>query len=248
MKNDLGEDIPRILYKYMSWTVDDGIENYSKSLFKNRRVHLQEPKNFNDPFDCKIYFKNCDKERNLLKENYSDDMNLYHRTGVWVTCLTEDPKNILMWSHYADKHQGICLELDMLVDVVKMEYDKNYPVYDMDILDLEYTGKLPYNELIKLWKMFHARKSDLWKYEKEYRFLTSDKSQLIIDGNKYFFPLDEFAIVKSIICGCRMKEETICKIQAFLKEQKINIPIKQTKEKLSEYGLDIESWSEHINE
>ena len=30
-----------------------------------------------------------------------------------VHCLGPDPKNLLMWSHYADSHRGICLEFSL---------------------------------------------------------------------------------------------------------------------------------------
>jgi Protein of unknown function (DUF2971) len=30
-----------------------------------------------------------------------------------IYCLTPDPTSILMWSHYADHHRGICLEFDV---------------------------------------------------------------------------------------------------------------------------------------
>ena len=37
-------------------------------------------------------------------------------TNVGVFSLTEDPKNICMWAHYANNHQGVCLEIEIPKD------------------------------------------------------------------------------------------------------------------------------------
>lgn len=34
------------------------------------------------------------------------------RNEVGVFCVTPHPNNVLMWSHYADSHRGVCLEFD----------------------------------------------------------------------------------------------------------------------------------------
>ena len=49
-----------------------------------------------------------------------------------VYCLGPDPKNLLMWSHYADSHRGICLEFSLsnkiFCGALKCEYSATYPI------------------------------------------------------------------------------------------------------------------------
>lgn len=48
-----------------------------------------------------------------------------------VYCLAPDPKNLLMWSHYADSHRGICLEFSLrnkiFCSALKCEYASTFP-------------------------------------------------------------------------------------------------------------------------
>ncbi|OEC87342.1 MULTISPECIES: DUF2971 domain-containing protein [Methanobacterium] len=44
------------------------------------------------------------------EEGYIDVSEL--RKGIFITCFSETNKSILMWSHYANDHQGFCVEYD----------------------------------------------------------------------------------------------------------------------------------------
>lgn len=238
MKNDIGEDIPDKLYKYMPWPTNG--TNYAKELIKNKQIHLQLPAKFNDPFECKLFFKdkNENHENHAIYKSVSDEMNSLHRDHMLVTCLTNSPDNILMWSHYAAQHTGICMEFKMLTNnIVKVDYEKEYPIYDLDSYNIDSIEYMSKEQLIKLGKMFFARKAISWKYEQEYRYVISDKIDMV--NNDYFIPLKNFADITAIICGCRMEEAEIVNIRKFLTEQGLDIPIKCAKEKEDEYGFNI---------
>lgn len=59
MENNIDEKMPDKLYKYMPWRwVKDekgNNRNYARELIENNEFYLQSPKNFNDPFDSKVY-------------------------------------------------------------------------------------------------------------------------------------------------------------------------------------------------
>ena len=49
----------------------------------------------------------------ILRQNSENADTLYKRAlKHGVCCFSEHPNNILMWSHYAKNHQGICLGFD----------------------------------------------------------------------------------------------------------------------------------------
>lgn len=82
-------------------------------------------------------------------------------------CLTADPKNILMWGHYADCHKGCCLEFSTktkefgLVD--KVDYPKEYPTRRL-------VDSMVANDPESDARFGVLTKSELWGYEQEWRF------------------------------------------------------------------------------
>jgi len=83
-----------------------------------------------------------------------------------VFCLTPSDDNLLMWSHYARNHKGVCLQFDAraepIVGAFQVSYQQQLPL--SAILELENDG------------MFNAllTKSDVWEYEEEFRVIAKD--------------------------------------------------------------------------
>lgn len=185
------------LYKYTTVKTAKEILLYSNIRFRN-------PSLFNDPYDSEppIEFSDCDNEKfkRLFKDNETDFKDLapeqienlkiltqetYKSTladlanNLRVLCLSRTKNNILMWSHYADNHEGIVIEFDASQLIIrknkKVDYD-NKPV----ILDLEKLKKLN-DETFELTMSVFLRKAKLWQYEKEYRlyFFVEDMLNII---------------------------------------------------------------------
>jgi hypothetical protein len=137
--------------------------NCSKFLFQsliNDTLNLSSPTTFNDIFDCPIIelMNNEDGVSKLIREAYL--------SGVKVACFVKNEKlpysnenvdnlirddkknegdeeeylNELMWAHYADSHNGICIKYKFPSDVTTTVNDnKNYVAYFKDV---EYTSNL----------------------------------------------------------------------------------------------------------
>jgi hypothetical protein len=137
----------------------------------------------------------CDplKRKDTLQEAW-DHKKKHVVNGLGVVCYSEVNSNILMWSHYADSHKGICLEYDSTErPIKKWKNYKYYPVnYDhnrcIDILDCGFE-----NSFFKL----ITTKSPDWEYEKEYRLIT-------IRGTGY--QKSQMGSLKGVILGSRIKE------------------------------------------
>ncbi len=87
-----------------------------------------------------------------------------------VLSLSEKSDNILMWSHYAEKHTGICLTFDghseFFSRAREVTYQKAYPVVDL---------AASHDAIV------HAAllvKSDLWRYEKEWRIIDDNNGRV----------------------------------------------------------------------
>jgi hypothetical protein len=87
-----------------------------------------------------------------------------------ITCFSECNDNILMWAHYANSSQGLCLEFDTAFEpfskVRKVYYDPFPPEIDLTqgLLDGDYA------EVDRL----YCTKSIDWAYEREWRGIHSE--------------------------------------------------------------------------
>jgi hypothetical protein len=115
------------------------------------------------------YLSNNPSEMNHLGEMFNKEAV----DKIGICCFSENDKALLMWSHYANKHKGICLTFDVSKDEelftkhpYKVEYPQKYPVYHWP----RDTGKVkPFRYLI-------ATKSKEWDYEEEIRIVRNSDS------------------------------------------------------------------------
>ena len=70
-------------------------------------------------------------DRNTLEEQklHSDFLH-----DNYCLCLSENNSSVLMWSHYADNHKGICIEYDF-------ESIKNNKLIYYSLFPVNYTAK-----------------------------------------------------------------------------------------------------------
>jgi len=89
-----------------------------------------------------------------------------------VICLSEKCDDILMWSHYTNRHQGICIgfsrtDADPCGDDERCEpvtYSSQYPKIDF--------GNLLFDQSGKVTNLMMRYKFNQWSYEKEWRMIT----------------------------------------------------------------------------
>ena len=136
-----------------------------------------------------------------------------------VLCLVERQDNILMWSHYAQMHQGVVFELACVPErdsvwgaAMPVKYGDMPPIFDDDFLIRLGSGQVSIdpNEVIK--KFVTAKATD-WSYESEWRVVLhrTDPSQ----PTMYLaFSPEELA---TVYLGCRIsynhEEEIVAEIR-----------------------------------
>ncbi|EKO3961196.1 DUF2971 domain-containing protein [Vibrio fluvialis] len=131
--------------------------------------------------------------------------------GYLFYCLTDNPTNNLMWSHYANSHNGFCIEWDgKQLKPEKVKYEKRLP--SLDVLELiESTlGLRSKEELgIQAWKALKVKLIE-WEYEQEFRFNLGKNSKHLIseDFGKFALVKSQPEWIKSIVFGHRMPTET----------------------------------------
>ena len=160
---------------------------------------------------------------------------------VGVECFTQSPTDILMWSYYADKHTGVCVEYDFSKlftscansFLFPVNYSENRPLLDIQNLYNPVTQQV-YNDRIveafpsvmKSW----ITKSKEWECEKEWRLITfpikSDSERLV-----------KLPIASRIITGINITDENYRLVADIAKEK--GIPIHRTRLKNDQYKIEV---------
>jgi Protein of unknown function (DUF2971) len=134
-------------------------------------------------------------------------------SGVGVSCFSETEYNLLMWSHYADKHSGLCFKFDAHDDQtffsfpIKVEYPEEYPIFD-------YFNFRKYQFAIV--QFLVGIKSVDWKYEREIRIVKNKTQNSVFRGEISF----DKKSLKEIIFGYRTSTEEIHEIKSIAQEQR----------------------------
>lgn len=143
----------------------------------------------------------ADSEGAFLKSQETFEKTVY-RAGV--CSFAGDPLSILMWSHYAANHEGVCLQFELARDprtfaqALPVDYNDDYPIVNW------VTGMNEIN--IPL-----LRKHTGWKYERERRIIIPESAGQFIK----FGP----AALSGIIVGCRASDPTVKQLRDLLTER-----------------------------
>lgn len=106
-----------------------------------------------------------------------------------LLCFCGHWHNHLLWSHYADRHRGICLGFDVSDEwIKKVKYTKTRT-----------SLKLPITEAVMQSLLF--TKSAGWKYEQEWRCWFRLQDRDITSGGFYFCELNKDIQIREIIIG-----------------------------------------------
>jgi len=87
-----------------------------------------------------------------------------------IMCLSEEADNILLWSHYAVNHTGICIEYD-LSSLQGVEPTLHRVVYTTKFPHLRVSDVLSDNPSQRFDEILSTKHS-CWSYEKEWRIIT----------------------------------------------------------------------------
>jgi hypothetical protein len=205
----------KLFYKYQS------INKHFFENLSNNQLFFRDLAEFNDPFDCKTtlcrkgtkeewiaYYVANRWEKERIEKKIEDDLKngksvkqgekivsyLDADSGILprVCCLSTRNDSILMWSHYANYHTGVCLcfkptknlcadpgsgEINdiyrltlgtELAELMEVKYKDECPG-EVNILNLDRieVGK-------QVWECFLTKYCE-WKYENEYRMLLFKK-------------------------------------------------------------------------
>jgi hypothetical protein len=156
-----------------------------------------------------------------LVRDYND------KAGIF--CLAATSNNILMWSHYADHHRGICLEFrtDVKDSIFRMAqpvtYGEEFP--HLDLL------RLVQDENFREATPWMLTKSPCWSYEHEWRILDFENGR----GIRVFPP----ACLSTVILGCCIPDAERKKVTSWAQNFPTPVRVLQAKKSNTNFRLEI---------
>lgn len=167
-----------------------------------RRLHVSRIKELNDPFEWRIgtiaETPELAKAGRAAMDEFIDRIN--NQWGiVSMSSIATDP---VIWSHYADSHKGIALEIDHDRDtgLHAVSYSHALPVLDVSKLE---GGGYDSQYTLAILRTALGRKSLTWSYEREYRAHIDLPKCDEDDGHLFTSIPDDF--LKRVILGIRCK-------------------------------------------
>lgn len=167
-----------------------------------------------DPSDDPRNEANLDRFREIY------DKTVTSRIGV--LCLSSRADDILMWSHYANAHRGICLQFFAQGNVI----ETSQPVHYRSLRPAIDPTSQTHDEMLD-----HAifTKSDHWKYEKEWRLIQYKRGAGI-----YRIPPEALT---GIILGAQISSIDKADLVAWIKSR--TLPLKLYQANISEHQFAI---------
>lgn len=159
----------KIYYKYRSLNYQ-----FLTDILVNQRLYASKYDRLNDPMEGHFNYYGGSSLLKILTDE---------KQNKFICSLSETKNNMLMWSHYCNGHNGIVIGATTPEDAPhKVNYSNKLPKISSDPRDIEHS----------LTKIL-TTKLDYWKYEEEYRVITSKEYVNIA--------------IKEIIFGARMEEK-----------------------------------------
>jgi Protein of unknown function (DUF2971) len=179
-------------------------------MLAHKTLFFQSPAEFNDPFDCKLpLFGEGDIDNRTQEVAWEE-----YRKKIGVFCLSCYNDDIVLWSHYADKHKGVVLAFDgnllanHFVTLRYVQYRDRFLAARELKRAFESYQRSPRENKRDLDDMLFFRKWKDWTYEGEWR---------IIVENPGFYPWPDRALT-SIILGCKRRESDVVAVREYLEK------------------------------
>ncbi len=260
-----GDNI-EVIYKYCKCET-------ASSILKDISILLCNPATFNDPFDSRIdvepvgnteeweeylhkykvpkkkihdIIANPDRVKQILLNKFKQQVI----APIRVSCFSKDNDNILLWSHYGDKHKGVCIGFKVYNEYksncmhFKSEDLKQFNNISPEIVPLlkvKYSDVIPnpYNPLREKAEKtieFVLTKGKSWEYENEYRIVLLKKEGILKEKPVHLATLQE---VSSIIFGIETTKDCMCKIKKIIKDKDLKVNLFRADKDKSKYKVNI---------
>lgn len=238
---------PRVFYKYRP------ANSYTISMLRNREIKFSYAEEYNDPFDSKVVINLEDDIDSVLRklEDTPLDPAVKHnvrtrllngeisleeitrvaykaaKRTIISSCFSTQFDNLLLWSHYAESHKGVCVGIRSCSNthIPGLKFDTGYtyssqepllsglfPLYKVNYSDSGIVEWELFKDDIKIFMNAHTNKAKCWEYEDEYRLLVPYS-----EFNSTIFYFDPRFLVE-VYLGCSIEPDFQMEVQQAIRE------------------------------
>ena len=190
---------------------------------------------------------------NQCLDHYFDESRRAVDERFGVFSMAKRPNNILMWSHYAADHTGICIEFDSeahpeaFPNAHAVRYREESPVIrkrfanvlmnlrdEERSLDAAFLARLSDQDVKTQWtdreiRTWFLTKSSLWAYENEWRSIVPRPGLKRIPA----------AAISGVVIGCKADLETEETVRAWVKRRRHKVTLSRAVKKEGAFALDV---------
>lgn len=173
------------VYKYRS--AEHGISNLTE-----KRLKVSTTADLNDPFDlCPLDTTNPDIERatRAICQHFNDKRG--------ILCFSRNWDNLLLWSHYAASHTGVCLGFEVFEDGSTGNLDTDV-LYQPSPLKISCPEDVDFDLANRMLRT----KYESWSYEQEVRMFVGLEDPPDANGI-HWISFDAHLVLKEVIVGAR---------------------------------------------
>ena len=217
----------------------DSSSDWGKSIIMLQEQH-QKKKYRREHLDYLVepLIHDISSEIEITRSKYNEHMRKSLET-MRVFCVADHNESILMWSHYADYHTGVCFKLKVLPEQdnpICVAKEVNYLAEPPSFFTVdEWVDSVVLNTMVDYSKFYHRyplAKSNIWQYESEWRVWAPFEK----DGNDYLYiPLVDGEI-EAIYFGVKTDNKLAKDIIDLATKKGIN-KFYQAEKQITEYGL-----------
>lgn len=238
----LSESILRIIYSDTPIDVDTS-SLFAKLLVLTREIRHKLPR---EEVIKKTYFDALTSAKNLT--NGVNELNIKiseHLLHSRVFCVSELVNNVVMWSHYADQHQGVAFQLgcvdaldNSLLIAKKVDYTDKFSAFpSAEEYARHLTGEKTIDMVSLIQKIAYAKHID-WAYEKEWRVHVSMLNEPAGTGRSLY--AENSQIFEAMYLGCNIEKENAMTIIQIARKELSNMKIYQAIRSKKRYELEFE--------
>lgn len=183
-----------------------------------------------------------------LFQQYQDNINSLISNDLnrsRVLCVSEKNDNVVMWSHYADSHSGVCIRLQCIEEIDNtllmakpVNYTGSFPVFPLLQEHVKHlTGECPIDFAELLNKIPYVKHKH-WGYENEWRVHVPHEEPENNDG--YNDWRENNRVFGAIYFGCRIAKKEVEELMKIIDVMYPHMEVYRAKPSDKEFKIEYE--------
>ncbi|MEE8057643.1 MAG: DUF2971 domain-containing protein [Pseudomonadales bacterium] len=199
-------------------------EHWGIEALKKRRLKVSAFSDMNDPFELLGITLASKKDRKAF-QNLKADLD----KTIGALCFSRNWSNPVLWSHYADKHRGLCLGFE-----IPKKWAKSIN-YQGSRIEEKFESGLPLESEETLGFNLLTTKFEHWLYEDEVRMILKYED-IPKEGNLHFLPFCNALKLRTIVIGPR-SELQIKNVRKLLTSEDTSVAVAKSRLAFKSYKV-----------